>query len=170
MEILDLYDIDRRKTGRTYVRGDMVPKDSYRLIVHAAIFDQNKLLIQQRADEKKMGGKWDISCGGACQSGEDSQDAIARELYEELGLCLNFKKVRPALTINFDVGFDDFYIINKKIDLKKLILQKEEVKDVRIASLDEVLAMVDDGRFLSYRKSFIRLLFDLSKDPRVIEW
>ena len=73
MEILDIYDKDRRRTGKTYPRNEEIPHGGLRLIIHILIFsDKGELLIQQRADHKKMGGLWDISCGGACQMGEDS--------------------------------------------------------------------------------------------------
>ena len=93
-------------------------------------------------------------------------DEIARALgLEELGLDLSFANIRPNLTVNFDNGFDDFYLINRDIDLASLTLQTEEVQAVRWASLDEIFAMIDDGSFIPFFKSFIRLLFDIRSKP-----
>ena len=94
-----------------------------------------------------------------------SRDTAHRELMEELGLDLSFANIRPNLTVNFDNGFDDFYLINRDIDLASLTLQTEEVQAVRWASLDEISAMIDNGSFIPFFKSFIRLLFDIRSKP-----
>lgn len=171
MEILDIYDKYRRKTGKTYLRNETIPEGGLRLIVHILIFnDKGELLIQQRADTKKMGGLWDITCGGACQAGEDSFEGARRELKEELGIDYDFKETRPILTANFPQGFDDFYIINKNIDIAALILQKEEVKDARRASRKEVFDLLKTGKFVKYKKSYLDLLFDLNDDEKFLEF
>ncbi|EEI85708.1 hydrolase, NUDIX family [Anaerococcus lactolyticus ATCC 51172] len=167
MEILDIYDKDRRRTGKTYPRNEEIPHGGLRLIIHILIFsDKGELLIQQRADHKKMGGLWDISCGGACQMGEDSCEGARRELNEELGIDFDFSSIRPILTANFAQGFDDFYILRKNIGINELKLQKEEVKAARFASRAEVLDLLAKGEFVKYKKSFLDLLFDLNDDER----
>lgn len=167
MEILDIYDKDRRRTGKTYPRNEEIPHGGLRLIIHILIFsDKGELLIQQRADHKKMGGLWDISCGGACQMGEDSCEGARLELNEELGIDFDFSSIRPILTANFAQGFDDFYILRKNIGINELKLQKEEVKAARFASRAEVLDLLAKGEFVKYKKSFLDLLFDLNDDER----
>jgi len=48
MEKLDLYDINKVRTGKTYNRGERVPEGYYRLVVHCCIFNkEGKLLIQK---------------------------------------------------------------------------------------------------------------------------
>ena len=171
MEILDIYDKHRRKTGKTYPRNEEIPAGGLRLIVHILIFnDKGDLLIQQRDDHKKMGGLWDITCGGACQSGEDSFEGARRELKEELGLDFDFKDIRPILTANFDQGFDDFFLLRENIEIADLILQKEEVKAVKWASRHEVLELLNKGKFVKYKKSYLDLLFDLNSDNRFMEY
>ncbi|WP_311492511.1 NUDIX domain-containing protein [uncultured Anaerococcus sp.] len=167
MEILDIYDKDRRRTGKTYPRNEEIPQGGLRLIIHILIFnDKGELLIQQRADYKKMGGLWDISCGGACQAGEDSFEGARRELNEELGIEFDFTSIRPILTANFAQGFDDFYMLRKNIEINELKLQKEEVKAARWASRKEVFDLFSKGKFVKYKKSFLDLLFDLNDDER----
>ena len=171
MEILDIYDKYRRRTGKTYPRKEQIPAGGLRLIVHILIFnDKGELLIQQRADHKKMGGLWDISCGGACQAGEDSFEGARRELGEELGIDFDFTNVRPILTANFDQGFDDFFLINKNIEINELKLQKEEVKAARWASRNEVFDLLTKGEFVKYKKSYLALLFDLNDDRKFMEY
>ena len=170
MEILDIYDKERNRTGKTYLRKDKIPEGGLRLIIHILIFnDKGELLIQQRADHKKMGGLWDITCGGACKAGEDSCEGAMRELKEELGIDIDFANIRPILTANFDQGFDDFYILRKNIGVSDLILQKEEVKAARWASRDEVFEMHANYDFVQYKESFPELLFDLNDNQKFLE-
>lgn len=170
MEILDIYDKERNRTGKTYLRKEKIPDGGLRLIVHILIFnDKGELLIQQRQSHKKMGNLWDITCGGACQAGEGSGEGARRELIEELGIEIDFTKLRPILTANFDQGFDDFYILRKNIEIGDLTLQEEEVKDARWASREEVFKMHANGDFVQYKKSFLELLFDLNANPKFLQ-
>ena len=63
------------------------------------------------------------------------------------------------MTICWEHGFDDYYIVNRPVELESLRLQPEEVQKVRWASEEEILEMIDDGRFIPYDKSLIELLF-----------
>ena len=163
MEILDLYDAHRCKTGETMIRGNEVPKDRFILIVHCAIFNSNgQMLIQRRQNsKKKWPNYWDISVGGVADQGENGRVAIARELFEELGIVHDFEATRPALTIHFEKGFDDIFILKKDEELSHLHLQKEEVKEVKWATIDEIIEMIHQKLFISYNADFIRLLYHL---------
>lgn len=167
MELWDIYDIDRLPTGNTGVRGEELADGQYHVAVHIGIFSSDgKLLIQQRCGLKEtFPRKWDITVGGSALKGENSRQAIRRELFEELGIELELENVRPKLTINFDNGFDDYYLICSDIDTSALRLQAEEVMDARWADMDEVFALMDRGEFIPYMKSFIHLLFDMRCKP-----
>ena len=161
MELFDLYNADREKTGRTMVRGEPVPEGYYHLVVHVCIFnDQGQMLIQQRQPFKKgWSNLWDITMGGSAVAGESSRVAAERETREEIGLAIDLSCVRPSLTVHFEDGFDDYYILNQSPDLHSLRLQYEEVQQVRWADKEEILRMIDDGLFIPYEKSLIELLF-----------
>lgn len=161
MEIWDLYDKDRIKTGETMVRGSQFKENTYHLVVHVCIFNlEGKMLIQQRQPFKDgWPNMWDITVEGSALSGDTSQLAAEREVYEEIGYKLSLYGIRPSLTINFDKGFDDIYLIQKDIDISKLKLQYEEVQSVNWASKEEILSMIDEEIFIPYHKSLIDLLF-----------
>lgn len=164
----DLLNADRIPTGEVFDRKDTIIPGQLHTVVHICIFnEQNELLIQHRVDNKACwGGLWDLSAGGSALSGETSRQAASRETKEELGLDIDFTNHRPHLTVNFDCGFDDNYIVRiKKLDTASLHLQAEEVQNARFASLDEILAMIDNGTFVPYRKNYIRLLFDFANEP-----
>ena len=167
MELFDLYTADRVKTDRTMVRGEPTPEGCYRLVVHVCIFNrEGQMLIQQRQPFKRgWSNLWDITVGGSAISGDNSQSAAERETREELGLEIDLADVRPTMTICWEHGFDDYYIVNRPVELESLRLQPEEVQKVRWASEEEILEMIDDGRFIPYDKSLIELLF-FRKDHR----
>ncbi len=57
-------------------------------VVHVHVFNSNgDLWLQKRSSDKKIQpGKWDTSVGGHISSGERMQDALQREIKEELGI------------------------------------------------------------------------------------
>ena len=104
---------------------------------------------------------WDISVGGSAVAGDDSRSAAERELREELGLEWSFEGIRPMITVNFQGGFDDVYLLRRSVDTASLTLQPEEVAEVKWASLSEILEMIDDGRFIPYDKNMIAAFFSM---------
>ena len=162
MELWDLYDENRIKLGRTMVRGKKQPEGTYRIVVHACIFNsKGEMLIQQRQPFKSgWSNMWDVTVGGSAVAGDTSQTAVERELCEELGLEASFQGILPALTVNNDGVFDDFYIaVRDDIDISALELQYTEVQKVKWASRDEIIVMIKEGSFIPYTESFIDLLF-----------
>ena len=164
MELWDLYNQNRIRTGETAVRGGgPIPEGRYRIVVHAAVFnDRGDMLIQRRQPFKQgWPGMWDVSVGGHADAGENSAGAARRETLEELGLRISFDDPRPVLTLHWEHGFDDFYAVVRDVREEELSLQAEEVAEVRWAGLEEILDMIDGGSFIPYEKSLIALLFFL---------
>nr|WP_325181797.1 NUDIX domain-containing protein [uncultured Oscillibacter sp.] len=163
MELVDLYDENRLPLGRTAERSAQKGPGELRLVVHVCVFDsRGRLLIQQRAPEKFIfPNLWDVSVGGGVDAGETSRQGAEREFREELGVSLDLSGLRPSVTVNFDGGFDDFYILTKDLSPEDLTLQREEVRAVRWAALEEVLGMLRREEFIPYPESFLRFLFDM---------
>ncbi len=161
MELFDLYTADRVKLDRTMVCGDAVPEGCYRIVVHVCIFDpEGRMLIQQRQPFKQgWSNMWDITVGGSAVAGDTSRTAAERETREEIGLDIDLTDVRPSLTLYWEHGFDDYYLLTRDVDPDTLHLQYEEVQAVRWATREEILRMIDDGEFIPYEKGLIDLLF-----------
>lgn len=156
----DAYDIDRNLTGRTVARGEKGAPGDMHLVIHVCIFNsKGEMLIQQRQPWKNWGEYWDVSVGGSVIAGETSRDAAHRELLEEVGIDVDFSDTRPHFTINFEKGFDDFYLLNMDAELSSLHLQPEEVKDARWASEEEILSLIDEGNFIPFFKTLISHMF-----------
>lgn len=143
MEKRDLYDINRKPIGKTIEKGDEIPNNTYIMMV--VIFIQNKdnkFLIQKRSTEK--GGKW-ASTGGHPKTGETSLQGILNEVKEELGIEIDkpilFKQASGKDTIC------DLYYIKNDINIKDMVLQEEEVSDVKWASIDEINELMNKNEF-----------------------
>ena len=165
MEFWDLYNNDREKVC-TIERNEKIPQGLNKLVVHVCIFNpKGEMLIQQRHINKKvLPGVWDVSIGGGVQSGEKTKDAAHRETLEELGLDIDFSNARKHFSIDFDFGFDDYYLIEKDISIDDVKFSDGEVQDVKWATLDDILRMIDTGEFIKYHKSLIRYIFECRND------
>lgn len=167
MEKFDLYDINRIKTGETLERIGVVPRHRYRVVVHIIVFNsKGEMLIQQRVSTKRVHpNKWDFSVGGCVIAGETSWQGAERELSEEIGLKYDFSKTIPNFTINFETGFDDFYVIHCDKPAEEFVLQESEVKQVKWANKDEVLKLIETDEFVHYKKELVDLVFLCHKRP-----
>ncbi|MEG0384757.1 NUDIX hydrolase [Solibacillus cecembensis] len=162
METWDLYDKHRIKIEKQITRGETLPPDEFHLVVHVCIFNsKGEMLIQQRQPFKQgWSNLWDITCGGSATAGDTSQQAASRELFEELGIDYSFENMRPQFTINFERGFDDYYLIEMDIDLNELTLQHEEVQAVKWASKEGIFKLMEQKAFIPYYESIIAFLFE----------
>ncbi|TMW70090.1 NUDIX hydrolase [Alteribacter natronophilus] len=163
MEKWDIYDRHRRKTGKQMIRGEAFEDGAYHLVVHVCLFNEKgEMLIQQRqSDRETWADMWDVTVGGSALAGETSQEAAEREVEEEIGYTLDFSSRRPSFTINFDHGFDDYYLVESQVDISSLTFPTEEVKEVMWASRQEIMDMIEEGVFIPYYESLIQLFFDI---------
>jgi 8-oxo-dGTP pyrophosphatase MutT (NUDIX family) len=155
MELRDLYDINRNKTGETIpAKEKAIPKGRY--FVTVVIFIQNakgEFLIQKTSLEK--GNKWS-STGGHPSSGESSLEGIVREVKEEIGLDLSNDNLTLFTTLNRDVDFIDLYYINLNVDIKSLVLQEEEVSEIKWMNIDTIEKLIKDKEFQHSHAVFFR--------------
>lgn len=159
-EYFDLFDADRRPTGECLLRGTPTPEGKYRLLVHACVFNsKGEMLIQQRQNTKKWPLLWDLTSGGHVTTGEDSRSSAFRELEEEVGVKVDYAGLRPAVTVAFSDGWDDFYVVHSDANAEDLVIQADEVKAVKWATLEEVLQLRLENKFMPYTRSFLEYLF-----------
>lgn len=173
-ERADLFDIDRQRTGETVERGMPLPVGRLHTVVHLVLINsRDEMLIQRRSDSKKYWpGLWDLTVGGSVIAGETSREGIARETREELGLELDVAELRPALTMNFPFGFDDYYIVRRDLsadEMARLAVPNAEVAEVAWASLDRVVELKHAGHFIEYRDSVLAMLMDFVDHTDVFE-
>ena len=85
MEQWDIYDSERRLTGRTMKKNDWILQDGeYHLTVLGVVRNTDgRFLITRRVLTKAWAAGWWEVPGGAVQAGESSREAVNREVWEE---------------------------------------------------------------------------------------
>ena len=166
MEFWDIYNEKKEKTGRTMKRNDWNMKpDEFHLTVLGVLQrpDGRYLITRRRMDKEWAAGWWEVS-GGGVNAGEESKDAIIREIKEETGIdvsradggyVFSYKRINPEEKNNY---FVDIYKFILDFDDKDIKVQDKEVSEFSIATIDEVKQYAKQGIFLHYDS--IRQIFE----------
>ncbi len=158
MEYWDIYDKNQKLTGRTMEKGSFSLKDDeYHLTVLGVIMKPDRtFLITQRVMTKSWApGWWEVSGGGA-MAGETSREAVNREVLEETGLDVSNAKGGLVLTYHRenpgegDNYFVDVYRFELDFEDSDLNFQEKEILGWKVATLEEIKALADEGIFLHY--------------------
>lgn len=146
MELVDVYDANRRFTGRVHRRGEPIAKGDYVLVACVWVSDgAGRLLLTRRAPEKaSFPNAWENS-GGAALAGETSRQAIVRELWEETGIRAEEKEFFLLGSTRTADAFYDFYFLIHPLPLDQVVLQPGETSDARWVTLPEMEAMIREG-------------------------
>lgn len=143
MEILDVFDKNGNRTGRTIERGQPLQVDEYVLVVNVYIYNlQGEYLIQKRSMMKEFyPGVWDVTAGTVL-SGEDSKTAAVREVFEEVGISLDEENMIEITRIVRDQLFLDIWHVKADFEQKDCILQETEVDEIRLVSPKQLIQTV----------------------------
>nr|MBQ8252567.1 NUDIX domain-containing protein [Lachnospiraceae bacterium] len=167
MEYWDIYDKNKQKTGRLMKRNDWCLKDDeYHLTVLGVVVrPDGKFLITQRVMTKAWApGWWEVS-GGAAMAGEESLEAVIREVKEETGLdvsgceggyMFSYHRENPGEGDNY---FVDIYRFVLDFDESELCLQEAETAGYKLATAEEIKELAAQGIFLHYDS--IKAVFEL---------
>lgn len=159
MELWDIYDKDKKPTGRTMKRNDWCLKEGeYHLSVLGVIQrPDGKYLITKRAADKAWApGWWEVS-GGAAIAGETSEEAVKREILEETGLdvtnaeggfLFSYHRENPGEGDNYFVDVYKYHMDFTEEDIK---LQTEETNEFQIADAAQLSEYDKQGIFLHYQ-------------------
>ena len=147
-ELWDIYDINKKKIGRTAERNVYQFKEGeYHIVVTGIIMNsKNEILISKRAKHKKFGLMWECS-GGSVLAGETSLEGIIRELKEELGIEFSKKEAIFLKEIRRDKippDFKDLWLFRKNVDLKDIIFPDGEVIDAKWVTMNEFIKMYEN--------------------------
>lgn len=168
-EFWDLYDENRDLTGHCILRGQAYPVGHYHLVVHVWIINSKKeFLISQRSMNKTFPLMWECT-GGSATVGESSLQAALREANEEVGIVLNPRAGKCLFTKRRDYmdfpDFRDVWLFEAEAPLVDLVCQRSEVCDVKWATMDEILSMIEEGTFISHFE-YLPDLFQVVKGSR----
>ena len=158
MEQWDIYDSERRLTGRTMKKNDWILQDGeYHLTVLGVVRNTDgRFLITRRVLTKAWAaGLWEVP-GGAVQAGESSREAVNREVWEETGLDVSACAGGPALTYHRenpgegDNYFVDCYLFTLPFAPEQVKIRPNEALEYKLATLEEIQELARAGIFLHY--------------------
>ncbi len=143
MELLDLYDINGNKLGKTILRGEKPNENEFIKLVVVYIKSEEYFLFQKCSSQK--GGEFAVT-GGHVSSGNNSKGQACIEIEEELGLTIDENRLKFLGNIFRGNAIFDVYLYEdeslKNFDFK---LQKEEVEDVLWLSKPEIEDLINRG-------------------------
>ena len=155
-ELFDVLDKNGEYTNQIETRDDCHKNGLWHkaVVVFIISMDNKKVLLQQRSSNKKLWPNlWDITAGGHVLSGEFGYQTVIRETKEEIGIDINkndleFIGCSTSENISGDIinrHFNEYYIVHQDIDIKDIVLQEDEVQDIKWFDKEDVINRINDN-------------------------
>jgi len=179
MEKIDVLTKDGSDAGYNVTREEAHLKGLWHRTVHIWIINsKGMILIQKRAPTKETHpGKWDVSCAGHLSAGDKSVNGAIRELKEELGISVQDSELNYLLTIPhtttveqfniIDNELSDVYLLKKDLTPKDLLIQTQELTEVKFIDLEELkerVLVIHDPNFVPHDDEYARLFEILERE------
>ena len=147
MEILDLFDRRGEPLGRTIVRGENIPGGTFVKVVHAWIENKRGQFLIQQVSEQKGGTL--ATTGGCVSSGQTAEEAVIREIAEEIGLTVNKSELKFIGVVEHPSRCHLIYVFHilKDVSVDRFVLQEEEVASVMWLGREEIKKLMNEGAF-----------------------
>lgn len=115
-------------------------------VVHVLVFNEKgDLFLQKRSMSKEVApGRWDTSVGGHVNAGETIDEAVKREMKEELGI--TSRTTSLLYTYIHSNAFESELVYTYScIHSGEIHFQQDEIDEVRPWSLDEIREKTGKG-------------------------
>ncbi len=176
MEIWDILDREGKPTGKTVSRkkamkGQGFLPEEYHLSVEVFIVNsRGEMLFTRRSPEKTtFGGYWETTAGSAIE-GEESGEAILREIKEEIGIRAAKKELifKRRIVEEIRSQLMDLYFLKKDIPLEDIVFQEGETCDAKWVPIE--WSILDDESIVPQMRERMRFVwFDLLRFTDSIE-
>ena len=155
-EMFDVLDENGDFTNQIETREECHKKGLWHkaVVVFILSTDNKKVLLQQRSAKKKLWPNlWDLTAGGHVLSGELGYQSGIRETKEEIGIDIvkndmEFIGATRSENISGNIinrHFNEYYIVHKDLDINDIVLQEDEVQDIKWFDREEVISRIKDN-------------------------
>jgi len=156
-ELIDVLDNEGRPTGKTSDITTIHANGWLYTGVHVGLYTRGgKVTVAKRSSNIIFyPNLWDVGVGGAVKSGETPEEAIIREVNEELGFNLKIEQLKKLFVFNYNhylphYGFHNHNLTHTYIakipEDAKFTIQKSEVSEVKMLNIDEVILMNESNK------------------------
>ena len=104
-------------------------------VVGAAIIKEDKVLVMQRSNQMTLPGMWEFP-GGKVEANETEQEALIREIQEELSVTINILDYINEASYDYDFGTVQLKVYTAEIISGQITL--EEHSDGKWVTADEL--------------------------------
>lgn len=131
---------------------------SLMLVVAAALINSEEMiLLSQRAKNKPFGGLWEFP-GGKVEPGETPEEALIREIKEEIGIDISQKCIAPLTFASY--SYDKFHLLMPLYICRvwqgiPVAKESQTIKWVRINEIDNYEMLPADTPLIAMLKDYL---------------
>ena len=165
MELLDKLDNKKEPLNKVGERS-VKTLGEYNQVVHTWIMnDKNEFLIQKRSPNKKVFPSMWSQTGGGVDAGESALQGALRETKEELGIDIPRDNIEFMLSFKRKYNYLDVWLAKLNVDINDIIIQKEEVSEVKWVDKETLIKMHDNGELAPSLDIYFNMFMDLLEYP-----
>lgn len=164
-ELVDILDLNGNKVGICSREEAHQDPTKIHAVCDCWLFNEKgEVLIQLQSDRKyPPKGRYDKSCGGHIEYGDNADNTCYRELEEELGLTRkNLKQQFTLVEKYIDSTKNKTHLIYLYFSFisshTKFVLEKSSIKEVRWMSLDRAIELFETEEEIDTSKSGLKQL------------
>lgn len=146
MEKWDIYDENKRLTGRQVVRGEKHGAGEYNIVLSVWVINSKGEILTtfRHPDKAEWPSCWE-NPGGGLVAGETSRQGIRRELAEETGIEADERDFIFLSGNRYSNYFSDVYVLYRDVDISDVVMQPGETAGAKWVTPDEFRRMIDAG-------------------------
>lgn len=126
---------------------------------------KGEFLIQKRSPNKKTFPNMWSQTGGGVDEGETTLQAALRECNEELGISIDLNNIELILSFKRKFDFVDVWLVKQDIDISNIVLQEEEVSEVKWSSIDEIRELMKTDKLAKSIEIYFDMFINLINYP-----
>lgn len=148
MELIDIVDKEGNFTGEVIDKDIAHDKNLLHNEVGCLVINnKGQVLLQKRAASKRFNPNKYALCAGHVDSGESLENAMIRELEEEIGIKVSKEELHPYLEREITIRETNshityFYYVISNLKEEDFVIQEEELSGVKWFDIDEVIEML----------------------------